>query len=268
MQTEKKMTGFPSIDKPWLKYYSEDDISANLPECTVFEYLQEKNQNCLSTVALNYFERIITFKELFEHIDEAARAFAALGVKQGDIVVMATITTPETIYAFYGLNRLGAIPNMVDIRTEAEGIRDYVKEVNARFLLTLDVACLKMIEATRGLNVKKIIVVSPSDSLPAIKKTAYRIKSALTSKQAVNNELCLRWPKFISNGGNSHFSSASYQRDSCCVIVHTGGTTGMPKGVMLSNDNLNAAADQANHSPLLMRPGDIFFLLSSHTEWC
>ena len=63
---------------------------------------------------------------MFVNIKKAAKAFSALGVKEGDIVVMTTVTTPETIYAFYGLNRLGAISNMVDPRTSEEGIRDYI----------------------------------------------------------------------------------------------------------------------------------------------
>ena len=67
---EKKLTGYPSIDKPWLKYYSEEAINAPLPECTIYEYLWDNNKDHLYDVALNYFDRKITYGELFENIEE------------------------------------------------------------------------------------------------------------------------------------------------------------------------------------------------------
>ena len=63
MPEEKQLTGYPSIDKPWLKYYSEEAIHAPLPECTIYEYLWENNKDHLDDVALNYFDRKITFGE-------------------------------------------------------------------------------------------------------------------------------------------------------------------------------------------------------------
>ena len=56
---EKGLTGYPSIDKPWLKYYSEEAINAPLPECTIYEYLWENNKNHLDDIALVYFGRKI-----------------------------------------------------------------------------------------------------------------------------------------------------------------------------------------------------------------
>ena len=98
MPTEKKLTGYPSIDKPWLKYYSEEAINAPLPECTIYEYLWENNKDHLDDIALIYFGKKITYGELFENIDKAARAFAAIGIKNNDIVVLCTLNTPEMIY--------------------------------------------------------------------------------------------------------------------------------------------------------------------------
>lgn len=245
MEAEKKLTGYPSIDKPWLKYYTEEAINAPLPECTIYEYLWENNKDHLDDVALIYFGKKITYGELFENIDKTARAFSAIGVKYGDIVIVATVTTPETIYAFYALNRLGAIPNMVDPRTSVEGIHDYIKEVNAKYVLSLDVACPKTEEAIKNTAVQKVIVSSPADSLPASKKVAYRISN---SKKRLPNDRYIYWKSFVENGKNADSSFSPYKKNTCCVIVHTGGTTGMPKGVMLSNDNLNCSVVQCCNS--------------------
>lgn len=144
MSVEKKLTGYPSIDKPWLKYYTEEAINAKLPEYTIYEYLWNNNKEYLNNVALNYFDRRITYEEVFCNIDKATKSYSALGLKCGDIVTVCAVTIPETIYSFYGLNRLGVVCNMVDPRTSVEGICEYIKEVNSKIVVTIDVAYHKI----------------------------------------------------------------------------------------------------------------------------
>lgn len=194
-------TGYPSKDKPWLKYYSEEAIHAPLPECSVYEYLWEHNKNHLDDVALNYFDRRITYGKLFENIEKAAGAFVALGVKPGEIVVMATVTTPETIYAFYGLNRIGAVANMVDPRTSVEGIREYVAEVHAKRILTIDVAYPKIEKAVVDeMQVEQVIVVSPADSLLQPKKVLFLANAYCRGTIPQLSGKCIRWGRFLKKG--------------------------------------------------------------------
>ncbi len=241
MPENKPMTGYPSIDKPWLKYYSEEAIKAPLFEGTTYDYLWESNKDYPDNIALSYFGRKIRFRELFANIEATTAAFAAVGVKRGDVVVVSTVTTPETIYAFYALNRLGAISNMVDPRTSIEGIHNYIEEVDSKIVITIDIAYPKIQKSVCGTSVEKIIVVSPADSLPVIKKTLYLLKN----KPIALSSPGLRWEDFISQGSGTPINSAIYQKDQCCAIIHTGGTTGTPKGVMLSNDNINALVQQS-----------------------
>ena len=96
--TEERKTGYPSVDKPWLKYYNEDAIRARLPECTIYEYLWNNNKDHPDEIALVYFEKKITYRKLFESIDRTAASLAAIGVKQGDTITICSLTTPETVY--------------------------------------------------------------------------------------------------------------------------------------------------------------------------
>ena len=242
MPTEKKLTGYPSVDKPWLKYYTEEAINAKLPECTIYEYLWESNKDYQSNIALNYFDRKITYGEVFENIDKATKSYSALGLKSGDIITVCAVTIPETIYSFYGLNRLGVVCNMVDPRTSAEGIREYIKEVNSKIVITIDVAYPKIVEAIKGTAVEKIVVISPADSLPQPKKFLFKVFKAT---KIPNDNLHIKWNDFVDIGKENEPVIVSYNKNTPCVIVHTGGTTGVPKGVMLSDDNMNAAALQA-----------------------
>ena len=139
MQIEKKLTGYPSIDKPWLKYYSEEAINTKLPECTIFEYIYEKNKTNLEKPALRYFNKVFTYSHMFAYIDKATKGFSAIGVKKGELVSLCMLTMPETIYSIYSLNKLGAVCNLIEPRTNAELIKDRINDSNSRVLVVVDV---------------------------------------------------------------------------------------------------------------------------------
>lgn len=84
MTTEKELTGYPSIDKPWLKYYSEEAINTPYPECTIYEYIFEKNKSNLTKPAIRYFDKSFTYDQMFSSIEDAAKGFSAIGVKKAN----------------------------------------------------------------------------------------------------------------------------------------------------------------------------------------
>lgn len=272
---EKKLTGYPSIDKPWLKYYSAEAIHTPLPECTMYELLWQNNKDHLDDIALNYYDRKITYGGLFEGIDKAAKAFTAMGVKQGEIVAICSVNTPETVYALYALNRLGAVANMIDPRTNADGVKHYLEECNIRFVMTIELAYPLFVKVEKTYKIEKIISVSAADSLPQPKKFLYRLKN----KQPALQENAMTWTEFMALGNGTEVQVIPYQKDRCSVIAHTGGTTGAPKGVMLSDDNMNAIVHSYGFVEIPFKRGNRFFndlppfiiyglSLSTHTALC
>ena len=143
---KEKLTGYPSIDKPWLKYYSEEAINTPLPECTIYEYIWKCNKDNLEKPALKYFGKGTTYTQMFSRIDDAARAFSALSVQQGELVSMCMLTMPETIYSIYGLNRIGAVCNLIEPRTNAELIKDRINAAGSRVLIVVDVFLSKILQ--------------------------------------------------------------------------------------------------------------------------
>ena len=97
----KKLTGYPSIDKPWLKYYSEEAINAPLPECTLWQYLWENNKEYLFQTAITYYGKDITYACIFDEIKKYVASFVKLGIKKGDYVTIMSMQTPETIACIY-----------------------------------------------------------------------------------------------------------------------------------------------------------------------
>ena len=243
---EKKLTGYPSIDKPWLKYYSDEAIKASLPECTMYEYLWESNKDHLGDVALDYLGNKITYRVLFSKIESAAKSFINLGVRAGDIVPIMAVNMPEVVYSIYGLNRIGAIPNMIDPRTGSAGLKAYVSETGSKFLLALDVCHTAVNDTLGDADLSHIIVLSVADSLPFPLKQVMRHKYRnMKIKESPN---VLSWKQFSKLESQNQIGYPSYEKNQAAIIVHTGGTTGVPKGVVLSNDNLNAVAHQVKYT--------------------
>ncbi len=243
---EGELTGYPSIDKPWLKYYTKEAIEAKMPEKTIYDDLFDNNINYADRTALNYFGRKITYGELIRNVDKTAKALINIGVNEGDIVTISMPTLPETIYLFYALSKIGAVANMVDPRTSSEGIADYIEEAKSKFVFIVDVASPKL----KGIDVENIIVISPSESLPAPLKLGYNAKefiNNLKNKNSIKLDNAINWKEFFIYSEKAIVSASKYpkyDREKPLVIVHTGGTTGKPKGVVLSNYNVNSASYQ------------------------
>lgn len=237
MPTEKKLTGYPSIDKPWLKYYTEEAINAKLPECTIYEYLWENNKDYPTDIALEYMGAKITYGELFARIDACEKSLTALKVTQGDIVTVALPSIPEALYTVYALNKMGAVANMIHPLAGEKEILNYLNEVNSRVAIIFD-GTYKIIEKSiNTTNVAKAVVVSAGDSLPFGIKQLYKLKNK-SPKFPVDGTF-MDWKQFIKKGKNTVISPITKDSSTVAIISHTGGTTGEPKGVMCSDRNIN-----------------------------
>ena len=107
-------------------------------------------------------------------------------------------------------------------------------------------------QAAKRTNVEKVIVLSPADSLPPLMAVGYKLTTPDKNKYASN---VIRWKQFIKGGEGQSTAAEPYDPDHACVVVHTGGTTGSPKGVMLTDDCFNGIALQFQAYPKLFHRG-------------
>lgn len=243
---------YASQAKPWLKYYDQKFIDQTLPALSAFEYVCQRSKNHLNDTALEYYGRKFAYADLIVNVKKTAAALRGAGVKKGDIITVVSIMTPEIIALFYAADMMGATLNLVDPRYSVEGIREYIEEVDSHLLVCLNVVYERCRQAAKRTNVEKVIVLSPADSLPPVMAVGYKLTTPDKNKYASN---VIRWKQFIKGGEGQSTAAEPYDPDHVCVVVHTGGTTGSPKGVMLTDDCFNGIALQFQAYPKLFHRG-------------
>ena len=253
MADTKKLT--VSQEKVWMKYYSEESRNAPLPRCKAYDYIIERNKDRLDAPALHYYGKDISFHELMRRVDDAANAFAAMGVKEGDIVSFLSVQIPETIAAVYALNRLGAAANTIDPRMDLDSICQRIQGGGSRILVTIDMAFPKVKAIQERIKQDLIVVQSPAESLPLLKKIALTLAS---KTEITYTDKVITWKEFIKRGHGTTAVDSPYVGDALVAITYTGGTTGSPKGVMLTNDSMNAVGLNFIHSAVYKEDGDRF----------
>ena len=245
-------TGYPSQDKPWRQYYSAEALTAALPACTVWENLYARNRGHESETALIYFGKKITYGELFDGIDRAAAAFRALGVKAGEIVSLCLANTPEMVYCFYGLNKIGAAADFLDVRLSGPELREALREQGSRFAVVLDSCYETLREVIRETAVIRAVVMTPFHSLP--------FPLCLRGRKRLEAPF-VAYETFLRRGKGQDSRPAVRRPEELAVIAHTGGTTGVPKGVRISNRSLVCVAEEYLRSGMPMGREEKFLCL-------
>lgn len=201
----------------------------------------EKNKDNLDDIALIYFNKKITYRKMFEMIDKTAKAFLSVGVKSGDVVTVLMLNQPEMVYILYALNKIGAVCCVVNALSSEKELIHYLQECNSKYFVALDAFFEKSFNAAKKYGVKFFIYVPLWQSLGYIKNKIYRLK---VKEPVFTDSFAISWEKFIQNSTVTDIEKSNYEEYKCTVIGHTGGTTGTPKGVMLSDKAFNAISQQ------------------------
>ena len=236
-----------SDEQPWSNYYSEENRTIKYTDKTIYDYLVECVGVDKDLVALNYFGTRMSFGEMFDKIDVAAKAFSSIGVKQGDVVTICLPNTPEALISFYAINKIGAVADMIHPLSAGNEIKHYLNESKSRTLILVDFAYEKVKDHLEDTLVHKTIMVSPKDSMPKGLAAGYMLTRGLKIKKPRLNDFdFMSWGSFLFKGITyGKINKCTMKSNDLAVILHSGGTTGKPKGIMISNFNFNAECQQA-----------------------
>ena len=254
--------GYPSIDKPWLQFYGDEDLSIDIPQCKAYDFLLTNNFNYKNQNAINFLNTKITYGQLFDKIEDTTKALYKLGVREGDIVTLIMPICPETVYLFYALDRLGAVVNSINPLGSYEDLKDEVSLTKSQHIFSIDMCHDNVDRLKDEMGINNIVYINPLNSAPFYLKKAYNLKNKYKNYDD--------WDRFIKDGksvvGNI---DSNYKKDTVLAIVHTGGTTGKPKGVQLTNEDFVAMAAMYKDGGLNFKRGETFLnFLPPFIAWC
>lgn len=200
--SERELSGYPSIDKPWLKYYSDEVINTPLPESTIYEHIINCNADNLDRVALNYYGNNMSYRAFFVAIEQVASALERLGIKQNDIVTVCMINSPETIVLMFALNKIGAIANMVYGADTPAEIKRHINDAGSSYVFILDMFQDKILGIINDTKIKRVIVANLLQGMSFINRAGAAILKKMKPLPIPNDCRFMNWKQFLklSNG--------------------------------------------------------------------
>lgn len=229
MNNEKELTGYPSIDKPWKKFYEEIKHTELFLDTTPYIGLVQNNKDYPDEIAIEYFGTKIKFGDLIRNIDLVAKALEEYGIKKGDFVTICSTTTPEVIYAFYAISKIGAVANVMSPFYTSEELLARINECNSKLIIMVDKFIPKFRETLSKEGDKTIVI------LPLMNSSVLRF---LSKECKVNKRNEISWKNFVKNGKNRKTVVVQpYEYHSPMAMVYSSGTTGASKGILLSVDS-------------------------------
>lgn len=257
MRIERAKYGYIDTLPSRIKYF----------EGGMYDAVYEASCKWPHNVALEFFDTQIVYKDLIRKINKVAAALKEIGAEAGDRITICMPNTPEAVYMFYAINEIGAVANMIHPLSSEKEIEDYVNQADSKIMFCVDLSYRKVESIIKNTPLEKVIVVSPMRSMALIVRGIYKMTKG-RQNHINQSQRVMVWDKFLSRAskyiGNPH---ARVNAKDDAVIMYSGGTTGKPKGIVLSNLNFNAQALGAKYLvPDMIKPDRSFmaFLPNFH----
>jgi long-chain acyl-CoA synthetase len=220
------------------------------PNATMFQMVERIAGQYPTEPAYEFYGKKTSYRAFIHRIEACARAFLSMGIKSGDAVTVCMPNTPQALDCFYGLNRIGAIANMVHPLSAQKEITFFLNLSESKAILTLDLFYEKVEAALKDADHPVTILVARiQDELNPVLKAAYILKKGKDYLQFPNTEHALLWKDFLKQGkAVSSLPQPEFHPNQTAVILYSGGTSGTPKGICLSDFNFNACAMQAREA--------------------
>jgi long-chain acyl-CoA synthetase len=258
------MAGGSIMQYPWRNSYDPwFPHHLKYPECSMYDLLQQSAEKHFSSKIVTYFRAIYTYADLMAEIDRTARALRADGFKAKDVATICLPNIPQTVILFYAVNKLGGICNMLHPLSPAKEIMKRMKTTNSDVLFILDAQAKKFGDDLLSCSPRRIVPCSIATYMDKPSAFFFRLATRKIGRVPAN-EPYLSYPGLLEKAAHQGFLNPAVKnaRDAA-VYLHSGGTTGEPKTIVLSDYNFNALAVQAP-GILAEHEGDTDLIRHSH----
>ena len=230
---------------PWLSSYGEVPHHLDYPDFSISDALFESAAKYPKQVALTFQGLDTTYKKLVPQIRQAAKAFYAMGIRPGDVVTVCMPNMPQTVISLYAINSIGAVASMIHPLSAVHEIAFYVKEAGSKTIISIDQFYSKIKRVMELVDLDHVIIARVSDALDFIKGTAYKFLKERKFEHFEETSKLITWKTFMNLAHSCDVDpSVKTTGKDLAVILFSGGTTGVTKGIKLTNLNFNALAKQ------------------------
>lgn len=212
---------------------------------TKYNYMLEQNKDYMNLTALSFGDRKISYEEMHDRIEKYVRLLYSKGVRQGDVIGICAYNTPESVYLLYALDIIGAIVVGYSPFDNKEKTKLDIEMTKPKMVISVDMCYSNFKDWEKALNFSTILY-SPVDSLDDMKiKVGYKLLQLKNGNFKLSKNSNLK-SLLKKNYSDVDYVKAPFEQDGLRDILFTGGSTGVHKGVELSDNGLNSVVEGMN----------------------
>ena len=210
-----------------------------------YNYMLEQNKKYMNYTALTFGDRKITYEEMHDRIEKYVKMLYSKGVRNGDIIGVCALNTPESVYLLYALDIIGAVVVGYSPLDNKEKIKKDIELTKPKMVISVDMCYSNFKEFEKALNFSTILY-SPMESAQDMKlKIGYKLLQLKQGNFKLDKESNLK-SLLKKNYSDVQYIKAPYIEDRLTDIMFTGGSTGVHKGVDLAGNGLNSVVEGMN----------------------